>query len=79
MLVNELFENQIFQTPHIRARYDKKRDVRRRATTFNVLDSNGQIIAQGVTPQKAQLIANDPQMIQKHGKLYTRNILYRVV
>lgn len=77
MLVKDLFEVAVFHSPNNRKRYDKRRDVRRRATTFNVLDSNGQIIASGLTPQRAQLFANDPRNVQRYGKLYTRNILYR--
>lgn len=77
MKLQELFEVQVFHSPNNRKRYDKRRDVRRRATTFNVIDANGQIIASGLTPQGAQLMSRDPEMIKKYGKLYTRNILYR--
>jgi hypothetical protein len=78
MKVSELLgEAQIFQTPHIRKRYDKRRDVRRRATTFNLVTANGQVVASGLTPQKAQLMVHDQSLIQKYGKLYTRNILFR--
>ena len=74
MLLNEL---EIFQNPGNRKRYDKRRDTRRRATTFNLVDAQGQIIQSGLTPQRAQLMAQDPELIRKYGKLYTRNILYR--
>lgn len=74
MKLNEL---QIFHNPGNRKRYDKRRDVRRRATTFNLVDANGQVIQSGLTPQRAQLMRDDPEMVRRYGKLYTRNILYR--
>lgn len=76
-VIELLSEAQIFQTPHIRKRYDKQRDVRRRATTFNLVTANGQILASGLTAQRAQLMVHDPELLQKYGKLYTRNILFR--